>query len=239
MFWNKKRPLEVQPKGNMSAPAAQQKPLAEQLNEAAEALSSSLSAYSEAAYRASKSVPDAELIEARAKVEAARKLVLDGRMAYVLGRCIPEHVKYWPSWNKRDDFRTYVHFNANNIESDQHEEVDGSRTVKIVTIIFTFNESRYRLVLRDRGMSYVPDAFERVGEIELWLRDEIVAKFELIEDLAKDYSQWEYSDVLALRAGPWMKDMIDIATQIESGGRKWLEDLHNNRTLEAAKNIEF
>jgi hypothetical protein len=111
--------------------------------------------------------------------------------------------------------------------------------VKVVTINFTFNEARYQIILRDRGMSYVPDASERHGEIELWLRDEIVAKFELIENVAKDYSQWEYRDVRALRVGPWMKDILDIATQIESGKNKRSEDFHNNRILETAKNISL
>jgi hypothetical protein len=239
MFWKKKHRLTVQPTFDAVEPAAPPKSHAENLLQATEELASSLSSYSDVAYQASKSAPDVEMVEARAKVEAARKLILEGRMAYALGRCIPDHVKHWPSWITRDDFQTLVHFNALDIEARQHEEIDGSRNVKVATIIFTFNESRYRVVLRDRGMSHAPDIAEKDGEIELWLSEILVAKFELIENLMKEYSQWEYSDVRALRVGPWMKDMIDIATQVESGQRKWSKDFQDNRTLEAAKNIDI
>jgi hypothetical protein len=239
MFWKKKQPLTVQLTVDAVESAAPKKSNTENLRQAADELASSLSSYSDAAYQASKSAPDAEMVEARAKVEAARKLVLEGRMAYALGRCIPDHVRHWPSWITRDDFRKWVHFSASDIDARQHEEVEVSRTAKIATVSFTFNGSRYRVVLRDCGMSFAPEIAEKNGEIELWRGDDLVAKFELIEDLTKEYSHWEFSEVRALRVGPWMKDVIDIATQIESGQRKWSEDFHDNRTLEAAKNIDL
>jgi hypothetical protein len=238
MFWRKK-PQPEPSRRKTTVHEHVSKSLVDQLNEAADKLASSLHTYSEAAYKAAQEVPDNELIEARAKVKAARKLVMDGRIAYALGRCIPEHVKHWPSWITRDDFHKWVHFDAQDIAVYAHDEQDGSRNIKVVAVDFTFNQNRYRFVLLDRGMSYVPDSLEKLGEVQLWLGELVVAKFDVIEDLDDEYSEWQFSDVRALRVGLWMKDMIDISTQIEAGRRKGPEEFLDNQTLDAARNIEL
>ena len=61
----------------------------------------------------------------------------------------------------------------------------------------------------------------------------------MTEDINQEFSQWQFSDVKALRVGPWMKDVLDIATQIEVGGRRWSEDFQENRLLNAARNIKL
>jgi hypothetical protein len=92
MFWRKKpqaEPFRLE----ITRDEQIAKSSVDQLNESTDKLASSLHAYSEAAYRAAQEVPDERLVEAGAKVKAARKLVIEGRIAYALGRCIPEHVK--------------------------------------------------------------------------------------------------------------------------------------------------
>ena len=59
------------------------------LAEAANKLADSLSTYSEVAYRASKDIADPELVEATAKLVAARKLVREGRIAYARLLALP------------------------------------------------------------------------------------------------------------------------------------------------------
>ncbi len=213
--------------------------VSQQLDEATDKLSDSLRAYSDAAYLASQSKPDTELTAAYEKVAAARKLALEGRLAYALGRCIPEHIKHWPAWIQREDFQTWVWFQASNIVAAKTIEEDGSRKIEVSTIKFVFNDRRYQLILRDRGMSYVPDTAERFGDVELFVDEQRVAKFELIKDLMKDYSRWEFSDVRALKVGPWMKDVIDIATQIDAFNQRCSESFVDQRVVEAAREIDL
>jgi hypothetical protein len=236
MFWKKPQSPRHEGESPNVAPPAPSLPPARDLSKAAAELAASLNAYADAAHEASKLEPDSELIAARKKVAVARKLVREGPLADALGSCIPEHVKYWPAWSQHDSFQSWVHFDASDIQAHKHEEEDGSRKVQVYVIHFTFNCSRYRLVLRDRGMSPVPDSADRLGDVELWLDDQLVAKFELIQDFD---SYWRFSDVRALKVGPWMKDMIDIATQIEAWRRSYSEDIINKRDLEAAKNIDL
>lgn len=239
MFWRKtKQGLETL---RPDATSSERAPLSrvDRFNEAAATLAASLDTYADAAFCASREAPDKDLVEARAKVEAARKLVTEGRLAYALGRCLPGHVEHWPAWINRDDFRKWVHFDAQSIAAYEHEEQDGSRNAKVVTIDFIFNGRQYRFVLRDRGMSYAPDRSDKIGEVELWHNDFLVAKFEVIEDLLKEYSEWEFSDVLALRVGQWMQDVLDIAAQIEAGRHRSLGRFTDERTVEAAKNIDL
>lgn len=240
MFWRKKTHREKPRLQTFVAPEpARKSSPADKLNDAAETLAQSLNAYSDAAWRASKDEPDEELKEARAKLTAARKIVTEGRLAYALGRCLPEHIRYWPSWIKRDDFRTWVGFDAQEITAHQHEEQDSSRTVKAVTIELQFREQNYRIVLRDEGSPYDPRDFVKCGQIELWHYDQMVAHLELIEHLEKEYSHWEYREVRALRVGPWMKDVLDMATQIDSSRQRKMDDFIDNRAREAGKNIDL
>jgi len=55
----------------------------------------------------------------------------------------------------------------------------------------------------------------------------------------KDYSRWEFSDVRALKVGPWMKDVIDMAIQIEAFSQRRTENFLNERTLEVAQEIDL
>lgn len=240
MFWRKKKQPEEPRFTAYDAPEPPRKNSpADKLNDAAETLAQSLNAYSDAAWRASKTEPDKELVEARAKLAAARKIVTEGRLAYALGRRLPEHIEHWPSWIKRDDFWKWVGFDAQEIQAYQHEEQDSSRTVKVVTVDLRFKDQSYRLVLRDRGMSRDFESMDKLGEFELWHFDQLVAHFDLIERLEKEYSQWEYSDVRALRVGPWMKDVLGMATQIEASSQRRMDDFIDDRTREAGKNIDL
>ena len=54
-----------------------------------------------------------------------------------------------------------------------------------------------------------------------------------------EYSTWEYRDVKALKVGPWMKDILEIATQIEISERNEHNNFMDKLTLETAKNIDL
>ena len=237
MFWKKKPQAPQKPMQQVAQPAP--KTESEKLEEAANSLGDALRNYSNAAYKAAQPKEDPELKKAYETVAAAEKLVKDGRLAYALGRCLPEHVKYWPSWIKREDFEKHVGFDAQEIEASSGEEQGTYRTTKVVAIDFTFKETRYQLILRDEGMSAAPGDPYRFGEIELKAGGERVAKFGLIEDISKEYSNWEFSDVRALTVGPWMQEVLDMAAQIDAAWQKQKNEFHDERARAAAREIDL
>jgi hypothetical protein len=237
MLWRNNKQPET-PRFQAPEPPRKRSP-ADVLRDSAETLAQSLNAYSDAAWRATKDEPDNELVEARAKVAAARKIVTEGRLAYALGRCLPEHIQHWASWIQRDDFLNWVGFDAQEIEAYEHQEQDDLRMVTVVTVDLKFNAQKYRLVLRNSGRSSDPESLETLGEIELWHYDRVVAHLDLTQRLDEEYPQWEYSDVRALRVGLWMKDVLDMATQVDSRRQRSINAFTDNRTLVVGKNINL
>ena len=239
MLWKRKAPptpASIKPP-TVESPKTRE----EQLEEAADKLAASLSSYRDAAYRASNPAPSEEFKAAREKIERAEELVLESGLATALGQCLPEHVKYWATWIQREDFRDWVGFDATQItatESKKKKE-GGSGTFTVVTIDFIFNDTTYRLILRDYGTSLVTDVLDHRGEIELFTNDLRVARFELAQDCMEDYPEWGFTGVRALKVGPWMKDVIDMATQIEASDRKQFDEALNTRIRETARDINF
>ena len=237
MFWKNKTEPTLEPAPQLTQEV--QKTDAEVLRDAASSLADTLRAYSEAAYKAAKPKPDHELQAAYDTVAAAEKLVKEGRLAYALGRCLPEHVKYWPSWIERDDFKKHVGFNAESIAATKREDEGAHRNVAVAIVDFVFNDTQYRLTLRDEGMSSAPGDPYRFGEVELLADGKRVAKFGLIEDISNQYSTWEFSDVRALSVGTWMQDVLDMAAQVEASSRKWIDDFNDERAKAAAREIDL
>ena len=65
-------------------------------------ISEMLSVYQTHYYERAKGQPDPSIDEAKAKVDRACNIVSQSRIGYSVC-AILEHVKYWPSWSKRDD----------------------------------------------------------------------------------------------------------------------------------------
>ncbi|TBB97195.1 hypothetical protein ELH39_08035 [Rhizobium ruizarguesonis] len=238
MFWKKqpdtgKKPAIVEP----TKAAANSKQ--EELDDAAKKLASSLRSYSEASYAAQQPAPDEELKAAHRKVEIARKIVREGRLAYALGRCLPEHMAHWHAWSQRDDFRTWVGFEASDITSSRTEEEIGSRRIEVTTNDFTFKQRPYRLVFRDGGLSSAPGDNNYWGEVLFFSGDTCVAKFDVTKELMKEYAEWEFVDVKGFRIGPWMQDVLDMAAQIETHRQRSVNQFIDDRARKAANEIDL
>jgi hypothetical protein len=149
--------------------------------------------------------PDPELVQARSKLEAARKIVMDGRLGYALVRQLVEHTKYCPSWIKRQEFSSYIDFDATDITGEQKDTQDNGRRVETKTIRFQFEGKDYGCVFRDDGCSSAPDSQFKFGEAEFWSDGKMVLKVSVSQDLEHEYSYWEARDVRAFKPGPWMQ----------------------------------
>ncbi len=241
MFWKKKQQDQRAAEPAMAAepirPASKSKQ--EELEEAAKKLAASLRAYADASYVAQQPAPDEELKAAHHKVQIARKIVTEGRIAYALGRCLPEHMAHWHAWSQRDDFMKLVDFEASNISSSRVREEVGVRRIEVTTNDFTFNGRPYRLVFRDGGLSSAPGDNTYRGEVHFFSGDICVAKFDVSKDLMDEYAQWEFVDVTGFRVGAWMQDVLDMSAQIEASRERTISDFIDERARKAADEIDL
>jgi hypothetical protein len=240
MFWKKKRDQRAADPVMTAEPIRPApKSKQEDLDVAAKELAASLRSYADASYLAQQAAPDEELKVAHQKVQRARKIVTEGRIAYALGRCLPEHMAHWHAWSKRDDFRKWVKFDATNITSSRTTEEIGSSRTEVTTNDFTFRDRPYRLVFRDRGLSSAPGDNSYHGEVHFFSGDICVAKFDVSKDLMDEYAQWQFVDVTGFRVGAWMQDVLDISTQIEASRERTISDFVDERARKAAEEIDL
>ncbi|MBY5318562.1 hypothetical protein [Rhizobium leguminosarum] len=240
MFWKKKqdqRAAEPAMAAEPIRPASKSKQ--EDLEEAAKKLAASLRSYADASYVAQQPAPDEELKAAHHKVQIARKIVTEGRIAYALGRCLPEHMAHWHAWSQRDDFMKWVQFDASNITSSRATEEIGVRRIEVTTNDFTFRDRPYRLVFRDSGLSSAPGDNTYRGEVHLFSGEVCVAKFSVSKDLMDEYAQWEFVDVSGFCVGTWMQEVLDMAAQIEGSQERSMNQFVDDRAREAASDIDL
>jgi hypothetical protein len=230
MFWKKKSPPQEQRIDELRL----QRPKAVSRKEAAERLAASLREYSDVLAREMRTQRDQEVLDSQAKIDAAMKIVSEGRLAYALGRAIPEAIKSWPRWIERDDFDTYVSFDAQDIQAVAYTEKDQiSRDIEVVDVAITFNGNPYRFVLRDRFFPGYPHA-----DIELWDQDTLVAHFYLGHS-DDEFPHFKFETINAFRVGPWMKDVLTMAAQIEAFNEQRRQTFHDDQVRQIGRNIEL
>lgn len=242
LFWKKKQEQDLKAaEPIMVAEPIESAPKSTQagLEEAAKRLAASLRLYADGSYAAKKAVPDEELTAAHYKVQIARKIATEGRIAYALGRCLPEHMAHWHAWSKRDDLMDWVGFDATNITSFQTMEESGGRRVVVTTNDFTYRDRLYRLVFRDSGLSSAPDDHVYIGEVHFYSGDTRVAKFDVTKDLMKEYSEWQFAEVTGFRVGTWMQEVLDMAAQIEASREQKMNRFSDERARKAADEIDL
>lgn len=242
MFWKRKQePDDRTGEPVIALGPIQPAPMSKQaaLEAATEELALSLRSYAEALYAAQKDPIDEELIAAHQKVKRARKIAVEGRIAYALGHCLPEHMAHWPAWSQRDDFMDWVGFDATNIMSTRTTEEDGVRRVVVSRNDFTFRARQYRLVFRDSGLSSAPDDHVYIGEVHFYAGDTRVAKFDVTKDLMKEYSEWQFADLTCFRVGTWMQEVLDMAAQIEVHREQKMSRVSDDRARLAANEIDL
>jgi len=234
MFF-KRRPAPVVPTPVEPSPVVLEPTLADRADTVARALRS----FEEKAYEDGHVTPDAALVQAHETVAAATKVVRDGRLAYALLRQLLSETRTWHAWSLRDDFETLKHFACTGVVAVERKEPAGYRTDTIKDIFFVFNGRPYRLVHLDKGYSLAPESNQKWGDVSFYAGDTLVLSVSATEEVTDDY--WKFQAVNALRVGDgeWMKDLLQIASDIEQTSvqsrNKWADDA----TLEAAKNIQM
>jgi hypothetical protein len=199
-------------------------------------LSSALSEYEKHFYDKVRAAADQEAEEAKRVVAEAHKFVSESRLGYALARPLLSHVKYWPSWSKRDDFSNYV--------KGPFQYIDGSysdQTPKTTVVLFTYNSIGYTLKFIDEGMfEWASDDMNAYGKVELIKDEQVMLGINVSQDLSKgDAAYRRMSGVYALIPGPWMKDLIEMGAYIDGMNARWQDQWQNDDTIERAKQINL
>jgi hypothetical protein len=197
-------------------------------------LSAALSEYEKHFYDKVRAAPDRDAEEAKRVVAEARRFVSESRLGYALARPLLGHIKYWPSWSKRDDFGNYA--------NGPFKYIDGSHSdqkPKTTVVSFTYNSIGYTLRFIDEGMfEWASDDMNAYGKLELIKDERVVLGINVSEDLSKgDAAYWGMTDVYALRPGPWMKDLIEMGAYIDGMEDQKLQQWQNNDAIARAKQI--
>jgi hypothetical protein len=204
----------------------------------ARALIESLRTYSVAAAEAARSAPDTDLESANEKIRRAQDLL---RESMVEAACILllDEVRAWPAWHKREDFAEWQNFDAQQVAASKEAGDNGTRKGEQSTVEFTFDDRRWRVVFVDEGYSRAPGADAAFGRFELSVDGERVLDTGLIRNPSREYDNWRFVGVEALRVGDWMKYILDISAHIEAGTHRRRQSYGRDEKLAAARNIEL
>lgn len=117
-------------------------------------LSAALEAYQRDYASRIKKPANMDAQKAAALVKEAKDIVGKSGLGPALAPTLVEHVKYWPSWSKRDDFQKRIGFPASDILAS--EDQNGKKD-KAVGVLFTYKGQRYGIRLTDHGFTSLPD----------------------------------------------------------------------------------
>src|SRR5450432_573808 len=87
---------------------------------------------------------NADVETAKRVVARANQIVGDSRVGPALAPTLLEHVKYWPSWSQRADFREHVSFPAEDISGTN--ETDDAHRTKTTRVHFSYRGNPFTLV---------------------------------------------------------------------------------------------
>lgn len=128
-------------------------------------------------------------------------------------------------------------FDASEISASRVELEGKFKSTIKDTISFVFEGVKYTCVIHDKGYSLAPGDTYKFGEVEFWVAQRIALKLSIIEDYSKEYSHWEFGDVMAFHSGEWMTALIKIATQIEQRELQKRDAFQVDQVIDAGKNI--
>jgi hypothetical protein len=180
-----------------------------------QSVAEALRAYQDHFYETVRGSSSDEATKAREIVERAKRIVGESGLGPALAPTLLEHVKHWPSWSKRSDFAEYVRFPCRYIRGSQGER--GAPTI----VSFAYKDVLYTVRFVDKGMSsWSTEDLNAYGTVHLFRNEQEVFGLDIHNDMSEgDAATWRWSDVLAFQAGPWMKDLIEMAGYIE--GNRW------------------
>lgn len=180
--------------------------------------------------------PDAQ--EAQARIERANAFINQSGLGKALV-ALMEHVKYWPSWSKRDDFREWVGFPVGEVFAKEEQKRDTNKPIKEVMVLFVYRDARYGVVYTDEGSISLPNGdYFYSGSLNFIANDDVVLELDINRDSGESPS-WRHSGVTALKMGPWSKPLLEIAAHIHAHDVQSEAKRNEEYAINKAKNIQL
>jgi len=230
MFWRRgKPPQQIEPPPSKAVQQARSPE-----TDIAEAILSYQRAFSDSLQRSA----NIDVQEAKRLVARANKIVGESGLGPALAPTLLEHVKYWPTWHTRNDFRQWVKFPAEDVSGSQ--ETDKAERTKTSRVQFSYNGNRYGVVFVDKGMpQWTSEDHNAYGKVQLIYQGHVVLGLDVSQNLSKEHATWRWNNVFAFIPGTWMKELIEMAAHIEASQAQHFEDFVDNDALERARQIKL
>jgi hypothetical protein len=205
----------------------------------ADRLAAALAAYQADFEKKLKSQPNPNAEEARQRIKRAEDLVRQSGLGKALEMLLA-HMKYWPSWSERDDFRKWVGFPVGEVLAKEQSDEDRFSRTKTMIVCFTYQGSQYALVFKDNGGTSLPDGeVYYSGTVEFVANSETVLGLNISQDRTEFTSDWRYHSVYALKMGAWSKAVLEIAAYIRAHDRNSSIRSNDARVMDQAKKISI
>jgi hypothetical protein len=205
----------------------------------ADRLAAALAAYQADFEKKLKSQPNADAEDARQRIKRAEDLVRQSGLAKALVLLL-EHTKHWPSWSEREDFKKWVGFPVGEVLAKEQRDEGKFTTTKNTIICFTYQDSQFATVFKDKGSISLPDGeLYHSGTVEFVSGGETVLGLNITLEHNEYMSDWRYSGIYSLKMGPWSKALLEIAAFIRAHGENSSNRHRDERAIDQAKNISI
>jgi hypothetical protein len=205
-----------------------------------EVMSEMLSKYQSHFYETSKTNSNPSADDAKRKIDQAKKIISDSRVGYSICALV-EHIKYWPSWSKHDDFFKHVGFPAQEIAASS-EKTQESRPKDRTIVSFIYSGVPFTVDFLDEGVpNWGGDDYSRYGKVEFYSGEDRVLGVEISADTSRgfEYERWRFLDVFAFAPGEWMKHLVEIVALIDAHRTNDRNRSAEDRAIEQARNIRL
>lgn len=207
-------------------------------DKAADKLAAALAEYQADFEKRLQSAPNPDAQEAKSRIERAKALVDQSGLGKALITLLA-HVKYWPTWSQREDFRKWVGFPADEVLAKEERKQEKYKSETTTIVLFVYQGARYGIVFRDKGSSILPDGdYFQSGSLDFISNGEAVLGLDVSLG-SEEFAEWRYFGVNALKMGPWSKVLLEIASHIrayEANSRARRDD---DYAIDKAKNISI
>jgi hypothetical protein len=207
-------------------------------DKAGEKLAAALAEYQKDFEKRLQTAPNPDSKEAKDRIERAEALVAQSGLGRALTTLL-SHVKYWPTWSEREDFRKYVGFPVDEVLAKEERKQEKYDSTTIMAVLFVYKGARYGMVFKHGSGSTMPDgSYFQGGTLEFLSNGEVMLGLDVsLPD--HEFSDWTYFGVNALKMGPWSKALLEIAAHIHAHVQQSRAKSDDDYTINKAKNISI
>lgn len=181
-------------------------------------------------FRAVEKAHSESMLPIKDKLEKARQLVT--RSGVGDAACdILRIMWHWPSWSKRDDWK--IPMPIAGLDGGKYDGQQGT------WLGWNWGNVPFRLESTVSASSYMPEDSSILGDLKLIVDGDLVMYLKVKQQLGDEYDTWRMYSVDALKAGPWMAQVNELAGRLRIANSQRYRDTERNSLVEKAQKIEL